>query len=329
MVLYDGVYRSILPNNPLSDIFSTEMPHDSKSIPFDPFRNYPNLSDTDLPIELPLEYRNQISTLLAQCPPNSVVTNLVNTHHDAQGNEIIGSSVTNRPWEWIENLGEPSVLDAKEDERAKKERRFNSKYLVKNSGSISLDHFGARLTGDGIRHDMATPDSIDSRTASSIRSFEDGCSEHLFIRDWRESRLEWEVETSPETMFRFKGELDQDAPGISDGLTTTAQGQRTSPPSSVVSGTASSSSMRQQLSPSHTIHSRATNSTVHEIEIIDVDSVPTTSLMKESLKRKAVAGDSDDEIEIIEGPVVTRVATGSKRQKIVKIPAGKTKAKKK
>ena len=260
-----------------------------------------------------------------------MVTNLVNTHHDAQGNEIFGSAVTNRPWEWIENLGEPSVLDVKEDER-EKERRSNSKYLpiVKNSGSISLDHFGARLTGDGIRHDMATADSVDSRTASSIRSFQDGCSEHLFIRDWRESRLEWDIETSTETMFRLKGELDPDASGISDSLTATAHGQRTSPPSSVVSGTASSSSSsRQQQSPSHTTQSRTTNSTVHEIEIIDVDSVPTTSLRKESSKRKVVEGDSDDEIEIIEGPIVTRVATSSKRQKIVKVPAGKTKAKKK
>ena len=310
--------------NRLSDI-STEIPHESKT--FDPFRNYPNISVNDLPAELPFEFRNQISTLLGQCPPNSVVTNLVNTHHDAQGNEIFGSSVTNRPWEWIENLGESSVLDVKEDER-EKERRSNSKYLpvVKNSGSISLDHFGARLTGDRSQHDMA--DSVDSRTASSIRSFEDGCSEHLFIRDWRESRLEWDIETSTETMFRLKVELDPDAPGISDALPTTAQG-RTSPPSSVVSGTASSSSMRQQQSPSHTIQSRTSNSTVHEIEIIDVDSVPTTSLRKESLKRKALTGDSDDEIEIIEGPVVTRVATSSKRQKIVKVPVGKTKAKKK
>lgn len=294
------------------------MPHDSKSISFDPFRNYPNLSVTDLPAELPLEYRNQISTLLAQCPPNSVVTNLVNTHHDAQGNEILGSSVTNRPWEWIENLGEPSVLDFKEDERGK--NRFNPKYLVKNSGSISLDHFGARLTGDGIKHDMATTDSVDSRTASSIRSFEDGCSEHLFIRDWRESRLEWDIEPSTETLFGLKGELDHDASGISDGLTT-VQGQRTSPPSSGTASSSSSSSTRQQQSPSHTADSI-------EIEIIDVDSVPTTSLRKESLKRKVTASESDDEIEIIEGPV-TRVATSSKRQKVVKVPAGKTKAKKK
>ena len=294
------------------------MPHDSKSISFDPFRNYPNLSVTDLPAELPLEYRNQISTLLAQCPPNSVVTNLVNTHHDAQGNEILGSSVTNRPWEWIENLGEPSVLDFKEDERGK--NRFNPKYLVKNSGSISLDHFGARLTGDGIKHDMATTDSVDSKTASSIRSFEDGCSEHLFIRDWRESRLEWDIEPSTETLFGLKGELDHDASGISDGLTT-VQGQRTSPPSSGTASSSSSSSTRQQQSPSHTADSI-------EIEIIDVDSVPTTSLRKESLKRKVTASESDDEIEIIEGPV-TRVATSSKRQKVVKVPAGKTKAKKK
>ena len=260
-----------------------------------------------------------------QCQPDSVVSNLVSTHHDAQGNEIFGPSVTNRPWEWIENLGEPSVLDVKEDEREKE--LFKSKYLVKNSGSISLDHFGARLTGDGIKHDMAT--DVDPRVASSIRSFEDGCSESLFSRDWRETRLECDIEPSPETLFRLKGELENDTPGLSDSLNT-AQGQRTSPPSSVISrgstqGTASS--MRQQ-SPAHTINSRATNSTVHEI--IDVDNDPTTSsLRKEPGKRKIMAADSDNEIEIIEGPVATRLATGSKRQKIVKIPAGKTKVKKK
>ena len=301
------------------------MPHDSKSISFDPFRHYPSLSVSDLPIELPYEYRKQISTLLVQCPPDSVVTNLVNTHHDAHGNEVLGTSVTNRPWEWIENLGEPSVLDIKEEERRKE--RFNSKYVVKNSGSISLDHFGAHLTGDGIKHDMAT--DMDSRTASSIRSFEDGCSEHLFNRDWRETRLEWDVEPSSETLFRLKGQLDHDASGISDGLTNAQR--RTSPPSSVVSrgstqGTGSSS-MRQQ-SPGHTAHSRATNSTVHEI--IDVDSIATTSsLRKESVKRKVIAGDSDDEIEIIEGPIVTHLANSSKRQKNVKMSAAKTKPRKK
>lgn len=300
------------------------MPHDSKSISFDPFRHYPNLSVIDLPVELPSEYRKQISTLV-QCPPDSVVTNLFNTHHDAQGNEVVGLSVTNRPWEWIENLGEPSVLDGKEDEREKE--HLKSKYLVKNSGSISLDHFGARLTGNGIKHDMAT--DIESRTASSIRSFEDGCSESLFNRDWRETRLEWDTEPSPETLFRSRGELD---PVLSDSLNAT-HGQRISPPSSVISrestqGTVSSSSTRQQHSPSHTIHSRTTNSSIHEI--IDVDSVPTTlSVKKESGKRKTIAAESDDEIEIIEGPVVTHVATSSKRQKIVKLPAGKTKAKKK
>jgi len=237
-------------------------------------------------------------------------------------------SVTNRPWEWIENLGESSVLDVKEDEREKE--HFKSKYLVKNSGSISLDHFGARLTGDGIKHDIAA--DIESRTASSIRSFEDGCSEILFNRDWRETRLEWDTEPSPEFLFRSRGDLDHDAPVLSDNLNT-APGQKTSPPSSVISrgstqGTVSSSSTRQQQSPSHTIHSKATNSTVHEI--IDVDSVPTTSsLRKESMKRKAIAADSDDEIEIVEGPVVTRVSTSSKRQKFARLPAGKTKARKK
>lgn len=214
----------------------------------------------------------------------------------------------------------------REDEREKE--RFKSKYLVKNSGSISLDHFGARLTGDCIKHSTTT--DIESRTANSIRSFEDGCSENLFNRDWRESRLACDIEPSPETLFRLRGELDHDTSGLSDRLNIT-QGQKTSSPSSVVSrgstqGTVPSSTRQQ--SPGHTIHSRATNSTVYEI--IDVDSVPTTSsFRKESMKRKVVAADSDDEIEIIEGPTVARVTNNSKRQKIVKVPAGKTKARKK
>ncbi|KAF8160920.1 hypothetical protein B0H34DRAFT_795767 [Crassisporium funariophilum] len=309
-------------------LYDAEIPNDSKSVSFDLYRCYPKISATDLPAELPVEYHNQLATLLSQTPSDSVVTDLVSTHHDTQGNLVYGPVVTNRPWEWIENLGEPSVLDPKEEDRDREEKgRLKVKHLVKNSGSLSLDHFGARSTGDSVKSDPAM--DVDPRTASSVRSFEDGFSENVFKRDWRETRLEWETEPSPETVFRLRGELDLDALLPSDSASV-GQGLRTSPASSIISrgstqGTASS--LRHQ-SPSQTIHSKATNSA---IEVIDVDNMPTssTSTRKESTKRKAASGaDSDDEIEIIEGPVTIRPPS-SKKPKIDKPTAAKTRARKK
>jgi len=110
---------------------------------------------------------------------------------------------------------------------------------------------------------------------------------------------------------------------VAEGLGKTQQASRTSPASSAVSHSSASSLRQQHRSPTH---SRATNSTVHEV--IDVDSIPSTSsVSKPRAKRKAAAVSSDDEVEIIEGPAMA--SESSKRHKGSKAPpAAKSKAKK-
>ncbi|CAA7259196.1 unnamed protein product [Cyclocybe aegerita] len=294
-------------------------PHDTKHTPF---RYYPSMLITDLPPHLPFEYRKQITTLLAQLPFDSVTTSLVNTHHDSQGNIVYGQPVINKPWEWIENLGEPSVTDPRDEEREREEKeRLKTRYLVKNSGSISLDNFAARLTGDGVRQEMSSEEG--SRLEACIHSFEDGLSESVFSRDFRETRGDWDRELSPDTLSRIRGELDPEALAVHE-VSSKGQGMRTSPASSVISRSSASSGRRQQQhrSPSQT---RASTSTAHDV--IDVDSIPTNSSTRGTTKRKAAAV-SDDEVEIVEGPV--RATGSSKRQKASKAPtANKTKARKK
>jgi len=214
------------------------------------------------------------------------------------------------------------VLDPKEEERDREEReRLRIRHLVKNSGSISLDNFGARLTGDGVRQDM-TSDGGNAHMEGCTRLFEDGFSESMFTRDWRETRLEMDRELSPDTIARRRRDLDPEAL-VSEGLGKTQQASRTSPASSAVSHSSASSLRQQHRSPTH---SRATNSTVHEV--IDVDSIPSTSsVSKPHAKRKAAAVSSDDEVEIIEGPAMA--SESSKRHKGGKAPpAAKSKAKK-
>jgi mediator of RNA polymerase II transcription subunit 12 len=268
-------------------------------------------------MDMPPEYRKQISSLLIQSPSQSVVTNLLNTARDSQGNTVYGAPVINKPWEWIENLGDPTILDPKEDEREREEsERLHLKHLVKNAGSISLDHFGARLTSDGIKHSMV--DDMEGQLEGRLRFFEDGTSENIFIRDWRETR--WDTELIPDSAHRLRHELDGDMMHISD--LSKAQALRASPTSSVIShsstqGTSSSLRQQHQQTP-NTRHSSSTH------DVIDVDSLPTTSSTKGkgSMKRKAAAAISDDdEVEIIEGPVAIDSSHIPKKHKAGKAPA--------
>lgn len=241
---------------------------------------------------------------------------------------VIGSPVVNKPWEWIENLGEAANLDPKEEKREREEReRLKCHYLLKNSGSISLEHFNARLSGDGIKQSMLNESTDDSYpeypegvVEGCVRTFDDGLSENLFIRDWRESRME--SEPSLEVIGNLKAELDPEhLAGIDSN---TIQGlNRASPTSSVISRSstqATMSSLRQQQSPSQSSLGRTSNSGMHEV--IDVDSLPASSIAeKETTKRKASSTVSDDEIEIIEGPFTLRSQSGSaKKHKATKAP---------
>lgn len=332
-MLFDGT-RSEYSYNvyPFSSMHWTELQCDSKSIAFDPFRYYPNLSADNLPTDMPPEHRIQLTTLLAHNQPHSLVMHLVNTHHDAQGDVVYGTPVVNKPWEWIENLGEPTITDPKEEDKEREEkRRLKVKYLIKNSGSISLEHFGARFTGEGLKHVILNDEQAQQEDCA--KSFEDGMTQNIFIRDWRETRLESELPREAAT--RLRTELDSEAMLSVDPHNL--QALRASPTPSIVSRSstqATSSSLHQQQSPSQTSRSRNSNSTtVHEV--IDVDNLSATgsSSLKghESMKRKAsTAAISDDEIEIIEGPVISRSTGSTKKQKAGKAPvAGKTRPRKK
>lgn len=308
----------------------TEIPSDAKAVPFDPFRNYPDLPISELPPDLPTEYRTQLISLLPHLPAAASVLNLVTTHRDSNGNLIYGSPVINRPWEWIENLGEPSNPESKEGRERDEKERLKTKHLVKNSASLSLELFGARMTGDGI---LPTTPELSPRTEGNIRAFEDGLSaENIFKRDWRETRVELEPELlSGNPMTRLRGETDHEGSG-STVLSGGARSERRltprgSPASSIVSRSSargSTASMRQ--SPGQLSGHKQSNSSIGEP--IDVDSIPTGSSSKRAPpKRKATAiSVSDDEVEIVDGPHPMR-PTAAKKPKVK--TAAKTKAKKK
>lgn len=308
-------------------IYIKELPPESAVSGFDPFHCYPDISPFDLPPDLPSEYRRQIFSLLPILPASDTVSDLVTSHKDQQGNIVYGNAVANRPWEWIENLGEPSVLDPKEEEKEREEKeRLKVKHLVKNSGSLSLDNFGARLTGDGIVRNYDA--GWDSRTEGNIRTFEDGLSgDTVFIRDWRESRIDLEPDDSPRSGTGFKPDPVQDHEANPlDVIIPKAERRPTprgSPASSVVSRTSargSTSSVRQ--SPSQGPLNRLSSSTISEV--IDVDNVVTSG--KESGKRKA-AVISDDEVEIMDGPVEPRAGTSVKKARTKAAPKPKGKKK--
>ncbi len=267
------------------------MPATSKMAAFDPFAAYPPMDASALTTDIPPEYLRQLRSLLPSLPNVARVANLASCRRDQSGQVVQETPVVNRPWEWIEHLGEPSNLDAKEAEREREEKqRLKVKYLVKNTGSLSLDTFGARMTGDGIL-ETRTDDPV---IEGNLRTFEDGLSsDSIFKRDWRETRLE--VGTAPTTHQGRAAPASAHEPSSSSSATRLTS--RASPASSPHSRSSARVSVRRG-SPSV---NRSSNSS----EIIDVDMLPNTSTSSRrtgsSSKRKGPP--SDDEVVIIEGPM--------------------------
>ncbi|KAJ7647576.1 hypothetical protein FB45DRAFT_893821 [Roridomyces roridus] len=254
---------------------------------FDPFCYAPQIMPSDIPFDFPREYRNQIQTLLRHLPPTAVVSHLSASHRDSTGLLVHDTPVLNRPWEWTENLGDLAGLDPKEEEKDREEKdRLKVSHLVKNSGSLSLDLFAARVTGDGILH----ADQGDARTEANIRTFQDGLSaDPMFKRDWRETRMEPEVSTlvDANVVPRPRGETS---------VLTAAPGARprTSPASSVVSRSSAHGSGSRRPSPAQSSINKLSISTVGD----DGDSSTTgSSSRKTSSKRKAPTSDDDVSIE--------------------------------
>ncbi|EFI28176.1 hypothetical protein CC1G_14203 [Coprinopsis cinerea okayama7 len=291
-----------------------EMAPDPKAPAYDPFKHYPDTPPSSLPADLPAQYRQQILTLIARNPIPSTIANLSTAHRDSQGHYSAGGPVINRPWEWVENL--TPDLQGIEDERT----LFQNKCTVKNSGSLSLETFAARMTGDSIVRNLAQ-DSVNM--LHELRIFEDGLSEEsIFARDFRETRTSVETDLDIALKQPLAG-LETSAGSLQPVIAGKMEPpSRASPASSVVSRSSaaqgSGSSKRMQHSPGQM--SRLSTSTISDA--MDVDSTGPSGLgSRRGSTTKRKADSDDDEIQIIEGP--TRPAPG-KRVRAGKAPAGKT-----
>ncbi|KAJ3504486.1 hypothetical protein NMY22_g17908 [Coprinellus aureogranulatus] len=274
-----------------------EIPLEAKSPTVDPFHYYPDMPISSLPTSMPQEYREQILTLLTRNPSTSVVTDLVYSYRDSQGNVVSNGPVVNRPWEWAEHLGDPSPED--EDERS----RFQAKHLVKNSGSISLEVFGARLTGDSIVRNLVSRE--DPRMEDNLRTFEDGLSsESVFARDWRETRVVTDLKPVTEHIqrMRIEGGEEVTRPLYGTGERSNQGTPRGSPAPSMMSRSSGRASTRRYQSPSQgsTTHHRMSNSTMGDP--MDLDNIPNVASRRMSGSSKRKPAD-DDEVEIVEAHV--------------------------
>ena len=297
---------------------------------------------------MPPEYRNQLLTLITRSPATPITANLVHTYRDAQGSLVLGGPVANRPWEWVEHLGDPSEQDDlvsnKDNARTKDERdreRFRTKHLVKNGGSLSLETFGARLTGDSIIRNLASRE--DPRVEDDLKAFEDGLSsESVFARDWRETRAVFQKMSIEETEGPEGTGGGQ--PGHLGAMTMAAGAfphhpiqvtklsggsgtSRGSPAGSLISRSSGRGSSRRHQSPSqastsNTYHGPSGSTHGEPIEVDNMSTVGPARKASSSSKRKtAVQEDDDDEVEIVEGPSIPN--PNSKRARTEKV-AGKT-----
>ncbi|KAG6886295.1 hypothetical protein C0993_006705 [Termitomyces sp. T159_Od127] len=306
-----------------------EIPIDLKATPLDLFRHYPSISPTDLPLGLPVEHRKQILSLLPLSPNSCSVSNMVNSQRDTAGNLVYGTSVVNRPWEWIENLGEPTTDASEEDRDREDKERLESKYAVKNTGSLSLEDFGARLTGDGVSQTFAQ--DSDHKRSAKLRSFEDGLSgENIFERDWRETRVDLQANIG-NSAGRQRTETEEEACSSSQFVPSKIE-RRMTPRGSPAPSNVSRSSARGSAGSGASVRpspqgpvNRNSGSTMSDI--IDVDSGTTVTPKQSSTQKRKVpttAMESDDEIEIVEGPIPARI---SKKPKVKASVKGRPKRK--
>ncbi|KAK2467842.1 hypothetical protein APHAL10511_000137 [Amanita phalloides] len=247
-----------------------ELPCDTK-IAFDPFRNYPEFTISDVPTDIPPDHRRQIMALATQVSPCASVSDLVMSIRDNHNEATLSNPVVNRPWEWMEHLGDPGV-DVKEQHRDD-EANEHLRHALKNAGAISLEMFGAKITGDYI-----IPNLADGQLESHVRAFEDGLSaDTLFRRDWRESRIDIGEGSSIIIARKPTGEHESEM------------------------GTKNQRSTVEHHTPDHVSGTRIVDSTSGEM--VDPESNSTTSIKTSKSKRKLDAM-SDDDVEATEGPTL-------------------------
>lgn len=132
---------------------------------------------------MPREFYQRMRSLLPFVDVNHVVKGLAYAVKDASGNWNYSVPVQNRPWEWTENIGDISPSDTKAEVSAPGAVGIEDHCPFKNSASLSLDLFGAKLTGEKlIQHGK-----YDFKTEQSLRMLQDGfASDSVYERAWRE-----------------------------------------------------------------------------------------------------------------------------------------------
>ncbi|KAI0769653.1 hypothetical protein BD413DRAFT_627402 [Trametes elegans] len=290
-----------------------EIPADTKATaPFDPFKYYPEFNLSDLPSEMPPEYKARLRTMLPYVALNPAVQDLVYTTRDASGSVVSTVPVQNRPWEWTEYLGDVPGTDPRGSDGHGHESSNSGRPSVRNTASLSLDLFETRLTGDRIVR-AADADADDLMAEENLRALQDDLyAEGAFRRDWRETRLPLDDGRASSGARSHEGHDDGPPPlpafggSLGGGGTgdARANSRRTSPASSARSGGSghfgSVSSRRQ--SPAHP-HSRLSVSTTSDV--IDVDALEgATSGSGSTNKRKTMnsIAEEEDEIQIVDGP---------------------------
>ncbi|KAI0633322.1 hypothetical protein C8Q77DRAFT_1217758 [Trametes polyzona] len=291
-----------------------EIPTDMKATaPYDPFKNYPEFNLSDLPSDMPPEYRERLRTMLPYVALNPVVQDLVYATRDSSGTLVPTGPVQNRPWEWTEYLGDvPGATDARAGTTGTDTDAASGRPTIKNSAALPLELFEARVTSDRIIPAHTPPAGDDGLLEENLHALQDDLyAESAFARDWRETRIALDPAPSSSSGSGSRARAEHD-----DGLL---------PPLHAFAGTASIPvDMRvssRRPSPASSVRSAASGHALSRLsvstagEVIDVDALEAgTSGTSSTNKRKAMSSipeEDDDEVEIVEGPIPA--ARGAKR----------------
>ncbi|KAI0248197.1 hypothetical protein BJV78DRAFT_1334324 [Lactifluus subvellereus] len=241
-----------------------ELATDTKANPTDIFRNYPQIHLAELPADMPAEYRQQLRCLLPYPPSHDGVADLVHASLDSLGQILPGPPVMNRPWDWVESLGDNAPGDSPAEGG------------IRNNASLSLELFAARATGDCVRSER------------NPRGFHDALGgESMFSRDWAETRIPLADESSARRE-------DDDTVAA---LPAFAAARRGMTPASPAWSRQSATSSRLQ-SPTQQSFTRASASRSDE----PLDMERSSAGSRQLGKRKASTISVDSDIEIVESP---------------------------
>jgi mediator of RNA polymerase II transcription subunit 12, fungi type len=289
MYLMDGRLDSLspVPDLTISCLCFVELAIDTKANPSDIFRNYPQIHLAELPADMPTEYRQQLRCLLPYPPPHEGVADLVYASLDPSGQTVPGHPVINRPWDWVECLGDNAPGDAPTEGG------------IRNNASLSLELFAARATGDSVRSEK------------NPRGFHDALSsESVFGRDWAETRIPLTDESS--------ARREEEDTGVLQAIAAARRGM--SPASPAWSRQSAASSRLQ--SPTQQSLTRGSTSRSDEPPDVERSSVGS----RQPGKRKASSASVGSDIEIIESPPTLKKARVSSKAKASNVkPRGRRK----